>query len=37
MGGELDYAFDKIAGSEEKWARRSAELAAGGRWVEVLY
>ena len=37
MRGELDYAFDKIAGSEEKWARRRAELAAGGRWVEVLY
>jgi len=37
MRGELDYAFDRIAGSEEKWARRRAELAAGGRWVEVLY
>jgi len=37
MRGELDDAFAEIAGSEEKWARRRAELAAGGRWVEVLY
>ncbi|UCF46150.1 MAG: hypothetical protein JSU89_02925, partial [Myxococcales bacterium] len=37
MRGELDDAFTEIAGSEEKWARRKAELTAGGRWVEVLY
>jgi len=37
MRGELDDAFARIAGSEEKWARRRAELVAGGRWVEVLY
>jgi ferredoxin--NADP+ reductase len=37
MRGELDLAFAQIAGSESKWARRSAELRAGGRWVELLY
>jgi ferredoxin--NADP+ reductase len=37
MRGELDEAFAQIAGSESKWARRSAELRAGGRWVELLY
>lgn len=37
MRGELDEAFAQIAGSEEKWARRRAELVAGGRWVELLY
>jgi ferredoxin--NADP+ reductase len=37
MRGELDDAFAQIAGSEEKWARRRSELAAGGRWVELLY
>ena len=37
MRGELDDAFAQIAGSEEKWARRRAELTAGGRWVELLY
>jgi ferredoxin--NADP+ reductase len=37
MRGELDKAFSEIAGSEEKWTRRRAELTAGGRWVEVLY
>ena len=37
MRGELDVAFSEIAGSGEKWARRRAELAAGGRWVELLY
>ena len=36
MRGELDVAFSEIAGSGEKWARRRAELAAGGRWVELL-
>jgi ferredoxin--NADP+ reductase len=37
MRGELDKAFSQIAGSEQKWARRKAELSAGGRWVELLY
>lgn len=37
MRGELDAAFAQIAGSEQKWARRKAELTAGGRWVELLY
>jgi ferredoxin--NADP+ reductase len=37
MRGELDDAFSEIAGSEQKWARRRAELTAGGRWVELLY
>ncbi len=37
MRGELDEAFAQIAGSESKWARRRAELKAGGRWVELLY
>jgi ferredoxin--NADP+ reductase len=37
MRGELDEAFAQIAGSESKWARRSAELRAGGRWVELLW
>ena len=33
----LDKVFAKIAGSEERWVRRKAELEAGGRWVELLY
>ena len=37
MRGELDKAFKEIAGSAQKWARRKAELSAGGRWVELLY
>jgi ferredoxin--NADP+ reductase len=37
MRTELDAAFAEIAGSPQKWARRRAELVAGGRWVEVLY
>jgi ferredoxin--NADP+ reductase len=37
MRGELDVAFSEIAGSSKKWARRRAELVAGGRWVELLY
>jgi ferredoxin--NADP+ reductase len=37
MRAELDSAFSEIAGSEQKWARRRAELSAGGRWVELLY
>jgi len=26
-----------LAGSEQKWERRKAELMAGGRWVKLLY
>jgi len=33
----LDKLFARLAGSPEKWARRKAELAAGGRWVELVY
>lgn len=33
----LDKAFIKMAGSEEKWERRKAELEAGKRWVELIY
>jgi ferredoxin--NADP+ reductase len=34
---ELDAAFKLIAGSEDKWSRRKAELTAGKRWVELFY
>ena len=34
---ELDAVFAKLAGSEEKWALRKAELEAGKRWIELLY
>ncbi len=37
MRDELDSVFSTIAGSEERWRRRKAELAAGKRWVELLY
>ena len=37
MRSELDHLFARLAGSPEKWERRKAELAAGGRWVELLY
>lgn len=37
MRPELDTVFAGLAGSEEKWQRRKAELMAGGRWVELLY
>jgi len=33
----LEAAFVKMAGSQEKWARRKAELEAGKRWAELLY
>ena len=33
----LDKAFAKMAGSEEKWARRKTELVAGTRWTELIY
>ncbi|MBW2242087.1 MAG: ferredoxin-NADP reductase [Deltaproteobacteria bacterium] len=34
---ELDAAFADLAGSDEKWQRRKAELRAGHRWVELVY
>ncbi len=34
---QLDNVFANLAGSEERWKRRKAELAAGRRWVELLY
>jgi ferredoxin--NADP+ reductase len=37
MLAELDRVFAKIAGSEERWRRRKAELQAGKRWVELVY
>ncbi len=37
MREELDKVFASVAGSPEAWARRKAELMAGGRWVELLY
>jgi ferredoxin--NADP+ reductase len=33
----LDRFFGNMLGSEEKWARRKAELQAGRRWVELVY
>jgi ferredoxin--NADP+ reductase len=37
MLAELDRVFARLAGSEEKWRRRKAELQAGKRWVELVY
>jgi len=37
MRDKLDSVFAELAGSEEKWQRRKAEMTAGGRWVELLY
>lgn len=37
IAAELDEVFAEIAGSEDRWLRRKAELLAGGRWVELLY
>ena len=37
MLGELDRVFVRLAGSPERWERRKAELAAGKRWVELVY
>lgn len=34
---QLDAVFAKVAPSPDKWHRRKAELAAGGRWIELLY
>ncbi len=33
----LDSVLAKLAGSKEKWQCRKAELAAGKRWVELIY
>jgi len=33
----LEQAFVHIAGSEEKWLQRKAELVAGKRWSELIY
>ena len=33
----LDLAFSRMAGSNEKWERKKAELEAGRRWVELIY
>jgi len=37
MRDQLDKVFANLAGSEEKWQRRKAELMAGKRWIELLY
>lgn len=37
VGELLDRACARIAGSEETWQRRKAELKAGGRWAELMY
>jgi ferredoxin--NADP+ reductase len=37
MRDQLDAVFGRLAGSEEKWKQRKAELMAGNRWVELLY
>lgn len=37
VGELLDQAMAKVAGSEEKWQRRKAELKAGKRWMELMY
>ena len=34
---QLDTVFCGLAGSVERWHRRKVELAAGGRWIELLY
>ena len=34
---QLDEVFAGMVGSDERWARRRAELVAGGRWTELLY
>jgi ferredoxin--NADP+ reductase len=37
VGDTLDSVLAEFAGSPDKWARRKAELIAGGRWTQVLY
>ena len=34
---DLDRVLARVAGSAQEWARRKAELRAGGRWVELVY
>ena len=34
---QVEKALAGIAGSEQEWVRKKAELVAGGRWHEVLY
>lgn len=34
---QLDKAFSEMAGSEDKWTRKRAELVAGKRWIELIY
>ena len=33
----LDRVCSHMIGSSDQWARRKAELKAGGRWVELVY
>ena len=33
----FDKTFSEVAGSDERWQRRKAELQAGRRWVELIY
>jgi len=33
----LDGLLARLAGSKEKWLQRKAELAAGKRWLELVY
>lgn len=33
----LDSVLARLAGSKEKWQLRKAELAADGRWIELIY
>lgn len=33
----FDKTFSEVAGSDELWQRRKAELQAGRRWVELIY
>jgi ferredoxin--NADP+ reductase len=37
VNDNLNKAFSKILGSEEKWLVRKAELIAGRKWAEVIY
>jgi ferredoxin--NADP+ reductase len=37
MVPQLERAFRKVAGSEERWERLKAELIRSGRWFEILY
>ncbi|MGL1887647.1 MAG: ferredoxin-NADP reductase [Reichenbachiella sp.] len=37
VNDNLNKAFSKILGSEEKWLVRKAELIAGLKWAEVIY